>query len=198
MDNVSHKTKPSVRVLCLPERNITFQKRLFRAKKIYDLTLDIYVALQLMIFSYFEARAIRQLKKPWQIDRTVLLKDRTVLFKARKLRPWERKKADDRSVLLLTFSDKSVLFIFWKTELSFSAKLGARSVLFPIIYSTKITHPENSTSILVKCCVYAPHLGLYHKKQHRKRQPLKNATPKLLKFCVCAINRRICSISSSK
>ena len=33
MDNVSHKTKPSVRVLCLPERNITFQKRLFRAKK---------------------------------------------------------------------------------------------------------------------------------------------------------------------
>ena len=106
----------------------------FVLKKIYDLTWDIYVVLQLMIFLYFEVRAIRELKKPWQIDRTVLVKDRTVLFKVRKLRTWEWKKVDDRSVLLLTFSDKSVLFIFWKTELSLSTKFEARSVLFPISF----------------------------------------------------------------
>ena len=55
-------------------------------------------------------------EKPWQIDRTVLLKDRTVLFKAWKLRSWETKKTVDRSVLLLTFSDRSVLFFFWRNR----------------------------------------------------------------------------------
>ena len=54
-------------------------------------------------------------------DWTVLLKDRTVLFKARKMTSWESEK---------NWRQKCLFFL---TKLFFSAKIVARRVLFAFI-----------------------------------------------------------------
>ena len=107
-------------------------------RKFDSLTSDIYVMLQLLLFLYFGIRAFIERKKTWPIDRTVLLKDRAVLYKAWKLRPWGRKKLmTEVSLCWLFLTEVSFFFL---TELSFSAKKWARSVLFPLKFFSGMAH----------------------------------------------------------